>query len=83
MDNIHNELFKFMIGCLIKKYGLLLTTRECAETIGISSRTLDERRKALKDCPRFIDAKKGIMYPVQEVVHYQLRKSKECLEVIE
>ena len=80
--NISSEIiFTSMLQALISKYGVMLTSKDCAETLGISTRTLDERRKAAVDCPKFIEAKKGIMFPVQNVVLYQIEKSKQCIKV--
>ena len=44
--NNEKELILIMIQSLITKYGLLLTSSQTAEVLGISSRTLDERRKS-------------------------------------
>jgi len=76
----HEIIFTSMLQTLISKYGIMLTSKDCAEALGIT-RTLDERRKAAIDCPEFIEAKKGIMFPVQNVVNYQLEKSKQCIKV--
>lgn len=38
-------LFNIMIDSLIQKYGLMLTSEQCAEALAISTRTLDENRK--------------------------------------
>jgi hypothetical protein len=74
-------LFKILLESLISKYGLMLDSRQCAEALAISTRTLDERRKKSNDCPEYIEAKKGIMFPVQNVVQYQLEKSKQCVKI--
>ena len=80
--NISSEIiFTSMLQALISKYGVMLTSKDCAEALGISTRTLDERRKLATDCPEFIEAKKGIMFPVQNVVKYQLEKTKQCIKV--
>ena len=81
MNISHEIIFTSMLQALISKYGVMLTSKDCAETLGISTRTLDERRKAVINCPEFIEAKKGIMYPVQNVVTYQLEKTKQCIKV--
>jgi hypothetical protein len=70
-----------MLQALILKHGLMLTSSQCAEALGISTRTLDERRKAGADCPEFLEAKKGIMFPAQNVVQYQIVKSQQCVKV--
>ena len=84
--NINNEkeLILIMIQSLITKYGLLLTSSQTAEVLGISSRTLDERRKSGLDCPEYIKTKKkkGFMFPVQNIVEYQLKKSKQCVKTL-
>jgi len=46
-----DKLYDMMLNALIIKYGLILTSAQVAEVLGISTRTLDERRKAGKDCP--------------------------------
>lgn len=81
MNISHEIIFTSMLQALISKYGVMLTSKDCAEALGISTRTLDERRKAAADCPEFIEAKKGIMFPVQNVVLYQIEKSKQCIKV--
>ena len=80
-----NELFNLMVGSLIGKYGLLLTSIQTAETLGISSRTLDERRKVGIDCPEYLEGsngKKGFMFPVQNIVQYQLTKTKQSIKTL-
>ena len=59
-----------MLQSLILKYGLMLDNKQCAEALAISTRTLDERRKKSNDCLEYIEAKKGIIFPVQNVVMY-------------
>ena len=81
MNISHEIIFTSMLQALISKYGVMLTSKDCAEALGISTRTLDERRKAAMDCPEFIEAKKGIMFPVQNVVKYQIEKTKQCIKV--
>ncbi|NVJ52577.1 MAG: hypothetical protein HWD90_02700 [Campylobacteraceae bacterium] len=79
--NISSEIiFTSMLQALISKYGVMLTSKDCAEALGISTRTLDERRKAAIDCHEFIEAKKGIIFPVQNVVKYQIEKTKQCIK---
>ncbi|WP_417326579.1 hypothetical protein [Halarcobacter sp.] len=80
MNISHEIIFTSMLQALIGKYGVMLTTKDCAQALGISTRTLDERRKAAIDCPEFLEAKKGIMFPVQNVVKYQIEKSKQCIQ---
>ena len=82
MDITQESLFKTMLQSLILKYGVMLDSKQCADALAISSRTLDERRKKANDCPEYIEAKKGIMFPVQNVVQYQLLKSKQCIKVV-
>ncbi len=77
----HEIIFTSMLQALISKYGVMLTSKDCAEALGISTRTLDERRKTATDCPEFIEAKKGIMFPVQNVVKYQIEKTKQCIKI--
>ncbi|MCT7564988.1 hypothetical protein N5T96_01420 [Aliarcobacter butzleri] len=94
LDNIDNEseiykdiiddknTYRIMLDSLIKKYGLLLTTNQTAEVLSISTRTLDEKRKAGKDCPEHLPSNgKNIYYPVQKVVEYQLLKSNQCIKI--
>ncbi len=71
-----------MLHALILKYGVMLTTKDCAETLGISTRTLDERRKSFKNCPEYIDSSKSIMFPAQNVIQYQLIKSQQSIKVL-
>ena len=82
MDINQEALFNAMLHSLIVKYGVMLDSKQCAEALAISSRTLDERRKKANDCPEYIEAKKGIMFPVQNVVKYQIIKSKQCVKVL-
>ncbi|RXJ98088.1 hypothetical protein CRU98_11260 [Arcobacter sp. CECT 8986] len=78
-------LFKIMIDSLIHKYGLMLTSQQCAEALAISTRILDENRKKEIDVPEYIEPnnknKKGILYPVQNIVVYQLEKSKQSKKI--
>ena len=78
------ELFNTMVSALISKYGLLLTSSQTAEVLGISVRTLDERRKSSVDCPEYLEGqgKKGFMFPVQNIVNYQLTKSKQSVKTL-
>lgn len=77
-------LINTMIQGLIMKYGLLLTSSQTAEVLGISTRTLDERRKNGIDCPEYIEGqgKKGFSFPVQNIVEYQLKKSKQSVKTL-
>ncbi|QKJ27342.1 hypothetical protein [Aliarcobacter cibarius] len=83
LDN-NKELILTMIQTLISKYGLLLNSNQTAEVLGISSRTLDERRKSCSDCPNYIEGngKKSFMFPVQNIVEYQLKKSQQSVKTI-
>ena len=83
MIMINNEtLFITMLQSLIQKYGVMLDSKKCAESLSISTRTLDERRKKSVNCPEYIGKGKGIMYPAQSIIQYQLTKSKECIKTI-
>ena len=84
MINNENQLIQLMIQTLITKYGLLLTSSQTANVLGISTRTLDERRKSGLDCPEYIEnqGKKGFMFTVQHIVEYQLKKSKQCVKTL-
>lgn len=83
MTEEKEKLYNTMINALIEKYGLMLSSSQVAESLSISTRTLDERRKAGKDCPEYIEARgKGIFYPVQKVVEYQIQKSDKCVKII-
>lgn len=44
--------------------------------------SINERRKLGEDCPEYIEAKKGIMFPAQNIIIYQLEKSKQCVKVV-
>lgn len=82
---ISNEVITTtMIQTLINKYGLLLTSNQTAEVLGISTRTLDERRKNCVDCPEYIEGqgKKGFMFPVQNIVAYQLKKAQQSVKTL-
>ena len=81
MEINQENLFNTLLQSLILKYGIMLDSKQCAEALAISTRTLDERRKKATDCPEYIEAKKGIMFPVQKVVKYQIDKSKQCIKV--
>ncbi|MDY3201397.1 MAG: hypothetical protein AB7D41_12085 [Arcobacter sp.] len=82
MENFNEQLFNTMLVTLIEKYGLFINTKNCATVLGISSRTLDERRKSGVDCPEYIEEKKSIMYPVQKIVEYQINKTKNSIKTI-
>ena len=84
MQLTNNELLPLMIQSLIQKYGLLLTSAQTAEVLGISTRTLDERRKNCIDCPEYIEGqgKKGFMFPVQNIVAYQLKKAQQSVKTL-
>ena len=75
-------IYTTMLSTLITKYGLMLSSKDCAEALAISTRTLDERRKKSVDCPEYLEARKSIMYPVQNVVEYQLTKTKQCVQIL-
>lgn len=79
-----NELTTTMLQSLILKYGLLLTSTQTAEVLGISTRTLDERRKSFTDCPEYIEGqgRKGFMFPVQNIVAYQLKKAQQSVKTL-
>ena len=78
-----DKLYDIMLNALIIKYGLILTSAQVAELLGISTRTLDERRKSGFDCPKYLQEKgKNIYYPAHKVVEYQLIKSKNCIETV-
>lgn len=80
MENFNEQLFNTMLVTLIQKYGLFINTKNCATVLGISSRTLDERRKSGVDCPEYIEEKKSIMYPAQKIVEYQINKTKNSIK---
>lgn len=82
MENLNEQLFNTMLVTLIQKYGLFINTKDCATVLGISSRTLDERRKSARDCPEYIQNSKCIMYPVQKVVEYQIKKTEHAVKNI-
>lgn len=82
MKKNEETLFAAMVQALIGKYGLMLSSAETAETLGISIRTLDDRRRAAKNCPEYIEARKGIMFPVQKVVEFQVEEAKKCIKII-
>lgn len=73
-----------MLNALIRKYGLMLSSSQVAEALSISTRTLDERRKSGRDCPEYIETNggRGIFFPVQKVVEYQIQKSERCVRII-
>lgn len=80
---VQDRVYEIMLNTLIMKYGLILTSDEVADILGISTRTLDERRKSGTDCPQYLDGKgKNIYYPVQKVVEYQLTKSENCVKIV-
>jgi hypothetical protein len=68
-------IYTCMLQSIILKYGLVLTNEQCAEALGVSTRTLDERRKDGTDCPEYIQIRRLIQYPAQHVVTYQLQKT--------
>lgn len=77
--NEDEKLFEIMVSALIQKYGLFLNSTQCAKVIRASDSTrgLDESRKKSVDVPGHIGEGKNILYPVQEVVKYQIEKSKK------
>lgn len=82
MENSNQQLFNTMLVTLIEKYGLFINTKNCASILGIGYRTLDERRKSGVDCPEYIEEKKCIMYPVQKIVEYQLKKTENSIKTM-
>lgn len=38
-------LYTTMLNALIARFGLMLTSKQCAVSLGISTRTLEERRR--------------------------------------
>jgi len=82
MENFNQQLFNTMLNTLILKFGLFVNTKDCASILGISSRTLDERRKSGLNCPEYIEEKKCIMYPVQKIVEYQLKKTENSIKTM-
>lgn len=82
---IEAELFKVFVNSLVQKYSLILTSNQCAEALGITSRTLAERRRKARDIPQYLDShngKKGIYYPVQNIVKYQMEKTKKSVKIM-
>lgn len=81
---MEKELMHIMIQSLIEKFGVILTSSQTASVLGISTRTLDERRKSGKDCPEYIEGqgKKGFMFPVQNIVAYQLKKTQQSVKTL-
>lgn len=78
-----DKLYDMMLNALIIKYGLILTSAQVAKVLGISTRTLDERRKSGYDCPQYVEGKgRHIYYPAQKVVEYQLIKSNNCIQTL-
>lgn len=82
MESFNEQLFNTMLVTLIRKYGLFINTKDCAKVLGISGRTLDERRKSGVDCPEYIEEKKFIMYPVQKIVEYQINKTRNSIKTL-
>ena len=82
MESFNEQLFNTMLVTLIQKYGLFINTKDCAKVLGISGRTLDERRKSGRDCPEYLEEKKCIMYPVQKIVEYQINKTEFSIKTI-
>ena len=78
------SLYNIMLTALIRKYGLMLSSSQVAEALSISTRTVDERRKSGRDCPEYIETNggRGIFFPVQKVVEYQIQKSERCVRII-
>lgn len=74
--------YELLVKVLTDKYGILLSSRQCAEALGISSRTLEERRKIGKDCPRYIESGRSYKFQVQEIVRFQLMKSVNLVEMV-
>jgi hypothetical protein len=84
-DYTQHPLFTTMLQSLILKYGLILDSKKCADALGISTRKLDENRKKSKDCPFYLansNGVKGIYFPVQFVVEFQIKKSQEVIQTI-
>ncbi len=75
-------LYTTMLNALIARFGLMLTSKQCAVSLGISTRTLEERRKASSDCPSYVkSAGRTIYYPAQNIVQYQLQKAKQSIKI--
>jgi hypothetical protein len=76
-------LYTTMLNALISKFGLMLTSKQCAEALAISTRTLEERRKASEDCPSYVKSAGGrtIYFPAQNIVQYQLEKAKQSIKI--
>jgi hypothetical protein len=75
-------LYTTMLNALISKFGLMLNSKQCAQALAISTRTLEERRKASQDCPSYVKcANRTIYYPAQNIVQYQLQKSKQSIQI--
>lgn len=76
------SIFNSMLQALVFRHGVLLNSKQCAKVLGISTRTLDERRKASKDCPAYIqNGDRLIGYPAQNIVQYQLNKAKQSIRI--
>ncbi len=58
---------------LIIKYGVILDSKQCTETLAISSHTLDERRKKAVDCPEYIEAKKRNNVPTSKLKLFDIK----------
>ena len=77
------EVAEIMISTIIKKHGLMLNSKQCAQETRAtkSSRGLDEDRKKCRDVPEYIDSSKSVLYPVQKVVEYHLLKSQNTVKI--
>lgn len=76
--------YRLLLQALINKFGLFLTPEQCAEVLCLTERQLAERRRNKKSVPKHIysncESNIGIIYAVQDVVEYQLKRREETLK---
>lgn len=76
--------YRLLLQALINKFGLFLTPEQCAEVLCLTERQLAERRRSNKSVPKHTysncESNIGIIYAVQDVVEYQLKRREETLK---
>lgn len=79
-----DKTYEIMLNALIMKYGVMLTSSQSAEVLGISRSKLEKDRVIGKDTPDYIEnnGSKGVKYTVQAIVDYQISKDKQRIKII-
>ena len=74
-----HTIYTTMLNSVIQKYGTQLNTERAADALSISTRKLDDMRKA-GISPAYIEGvtpnSKGYMYPATAIVEWQIARMK-------